>query len=94
MESLQTGDEDGTRQDSLKMASSGATLGKLLEFNPDTGDFEVYLERLRVLHRHQRHWRRKETASLLDYDCRKSLQDAQELASSKDAHQSDIPGCR
>lgn len=28
------------------MATSGATLGKLPEFDPDTGDFEVYLERL------------------------------------------------
>ncbi|KAL1473443.1 hypothetical protein MTO96_038666 [Rhipicephalus appendiculatus] len=28
------------------MASSGATLGKLPEFDPDTGDFEVYLELL------------------------------------------------
>ncbi|XP_037518347.1 uncharacterized protein LOC119395133 [Rhipicephalus sanguineus] len=28
------------------MASSSATLGKLPEFDPDNGDFEVYLERL------------------------------------------------
>ncbi|KAH6936172.1 hypothetical protein HPB50_014477 [Hyalomma asiaticum] len=28
------------------MAASGATLGKLPEFNSNTGDFEVHLERL------------------------------------------------
>lgn len=41
-----SGDEDGIGPKVVKMAT---TLGKLREFDPDSGNFEVYLERFELL---------------------------------------------
>ncbi|XP_077565114.1 uncharacterized protein LOC144180699 [Haemaphysalis longicornis] len=49
----QTGDEDGIRHDAVKMATAPAAMmasnfGKLPEFQPDSGNIDVYLERFEL----------------------------------------------